>query len=94
MKPQIIFKLHSETKLPKKIIKGAPSSGDFDDYAEMILGAYDVICSESDAKRALKSYGAWDDSDLRDHSANLKRLLWIAVLDCKDQNVSYWYMGE
>jgi hypothetical protein len=29
----------------------------------------------------LREYGAWDDEELKDHSANLARILWIACGD-------------
>lgn len=94
MKPQIKFKLHDYAEMPTDIIQDAPSSGAFDDYADWIMSAYDVICDPDEARKALKNYGAWDDSELEDHEANLRRLLWIAVLDCQEQSVSEWYMGE
>lgn len=32
----------------------------------------------------LQGYGAWDEEELRDHQANLERLLWIASGDLVD----------
>jgi hypothetical protein len=34
----------------------------------------------------LRGYGAWDDAELRDHQANLDRLLWIAAGDIVEGN--------
>lgn len=33
-------------------------------------------------RNALKEYGAWDENELADHSANLDRVFWIACWDC------------
>lgn len=30
---------------------------------------------------SLREYGAWDDDELKDHDANLSRLLWVACGD-------------
>ena len=34
--------------------------------------------------RELQEFGCWSDEDLRDHSANLNRILWIACGDITD----------
>jgi hypothetical protein len=33
----------------------------------------------------LKGYGAWDDDDLQDHAANLRRIVWIAAGNIADK---------
>ena len=35
-------------------------------------------------REELREAGAWDDSELQDHDANLSRLLWIACADIVD----------
>ncbi len=49
-------------------------------YIQMQLEKLDptVIASE------LKSYGAWDDEELKDHEQNIQRLLWLACGDIVD----------
>lgn len=90
----ISFKLHSETKLPKKVIRDAPSQGAFDSYAEYLLQAYNVEVTLQDSITFLRSYGAWDNSELQDLQANKARILWLACLDCKEQKTQFFYMGE
>jgi len=34
----------------------------------------------------LKEYGAWDENELKDHNANLMRILWIAAGNIMDGN--------
>lgn len=33
----------------------------------------------------LREYGAWDDNELKDHAANLTRILWIACGDIVEE---------
>ena len=42
---------------------------------------------DPDAVRAaLREYGAWDDTELADHAANLQRILWIAAGNIIEEN--------
>jgi len=34
----------------------------------------------------LKEYGAWDETELADHDANLDRLLWLAAGDIVEES--------
>lgn len=93
-KPKLSFKLNQETKLPKRVIDDAPMQGPFDDYAEYLLGIYDVQVSLADSIEFLRRYGAWEDSELQDLETNKARILWLACLDCKERETRYFYMGE
>lgn len=92
--PKLIFKLHHEIEFPQGLVDCAPLQGPFDNYAAQILEQYDVRVSLKDSITYLKRLGAWDDSDLQDLELNKARLLWVALLDCKENEVNYWYMGE
>ena len=35
----------------------------------------------------LKEYGAWDETELKDHNENLTRLLWVACCDISEGNI-------
>ena len=35
----------------------------------------------------LKEWGAWDSEELKDHTQNIQRLLWLACCDIKEGNV-------
>ena len=93
MKTKIKFKLHAETELPQDLIDDAPSQGPFDDYAEWIVSKYDVEVSLEDSIQYLKSFGAWDIKELQDLETNIQRILWISILDCKENNTNYFNMG-
>jgi len=94
MKKTIIFRLNQETKLPKKVIDEAPSTGKFDDYAEYLLETFDVECTLSDSIAYLKGVGAWTLDEMQDLETNKGRILWLACLECKDENTTYFYMGS
>ena len=94
MSQKIIFKLHKETEFSQDLIDDAPRQGPFDDYAEWILSTFDVQVSLDDSIKYLKTLGAWSLDELQDLETNKARLLWIALLDCKDQETNFWYMGE
>jgi hypothetical protein len=68
--------------------------GAFDEYGEWIVETYNIEVSEEDVRKFLKSYGAWDAEDLKDYDVNLLRLVWIATLNCKENETTYFYMGE
>ena len=37
-------------------------------------------------RKELREYGAWDETDLIDHNANLMRILWIAAGNIVEEN--------
>lgn len=90
---KINFKINTEIKLPREFIVGMPSSGPADEYVKGLLEEYNVVCSVKDAQQCLKSTGGWTLDELQDHDVNLARLVWIACLDCQEQETNYFYMG-
>ena len=61
------------------------------DYAIKALSLKPYIRRQTDLIDAdllfsvLKEYGVWDDLELRDHSKNVQRILWIAANDVKEE---------
>lgn len=94
MRPTIVFKLHNETEFPQSMVDDAPLQGPFDDYADCILSSYNVEVSLSDSIKYLKGVGAWDTEELQDLETNKARLLWLALLDCNENETNLFYMGE
>ena len=43
------------------------------------------------ARAYLKGFGAWDEEELQDHEANIRRLVWLACCDISEQG--RWYFG-
>lgn len=89
----IKFVMNQDTELPQEIIDDAPSQGRFDDYADYLCETFDVQVTLEDSIKYLKGLGAWDLDELQDLELNKRRLLWVACLDCKENETNYWYMG-
>jgi len=90
----IEFKLNEETELPQEIIDDAPSCGPFDEYAEYLLKNYNIVITLEDSIDFLKDYGAWEKDELQDLETNKARILWLACINCKENNTNYFYMGS
>jgi len=89
----LIFKINTDIELPQNIINDAPYQGPFDDYAEYLLETYNIEVSLDDSIQYLKEYGAWTLEELQDLELNKARILWLACLNCKENNTNYFYMG-
>ena len=72
--------------LTKSDIESASHQGDCDADVKALCARKD-IASQTDKwdpeklKRELKEYGAWDEIELSDHDANIRRLVWILAGD-------------
>lgn len=69
--------------LTKKQAFSASHSGDCSTDIEALLAIRSIYCQLakihlSDLRAELSEYGAWSPEELSDNSANLKRILWIA----------------
>ncbi len=87
---KVKFKLNSETKIPKYWIDNIPESGAADYAVAEIRKKYTIEVSDSDLKKCIGAYSDWDTSNRDD---NIDRLIWIATLDCRENNETYWYMS-
>jgi len=94
MKTRIVFKIHTETELPQNFIDSMPRQGQADETCETLLKEYDIDVSLEDSTKYLKSLGAWDNEELTDLELNKMRLIWIACLDCQENETNRFYMGE
>ena len=61
------------------------------DIKEMTVSDKEVIAALSEIDPAtlrdeLREYGAWDDNELADHTANLERILWLACGQIQDEH--------
>ena len=92
-KKRVVFHFGQETKIPQEWIDSVPRSGPADDAVGYLAGGYGVQVSEGDLKKYLKEYGAWDADELSDHYANIERLIWLASLECQENDTNYFYMG-
>lgn len=88
----IVFVANRETEFPQDLIKNAPKQGPFDEFAEYILSNYTVKINTEDAREYLKECGV-DGVESKDEEELKSYLLWISILDCKENETNYWYMG-
>jgi hypothetical protein len=93
MKTTLEFKINSEIELPQDFIHSIPSQGRADESVSQIQHYYNIECDEKDLITYLKSFGAWEDSELQNHDSNIDRLIWLACLDCQEQETNFFYMG-
>lgn len=89
----IIFKYNHETSFPKEVIDKAPLSGPFDEYAEYLLNTFQVELDLNESIKYLKNYGAWTLEEMQDLETNKALMLWLAILDCKENKTTYFHMG-
>ena len=77
-----------EIKITNACLDNFPKTGKQDEsveaWVEKLRPYLDSIPAEL-IRRTLKSYGAWDVDELSDDEANLRRWLWLAVGNCKEQ---------
>lgn len=90
----IEFKLNEETELPQEVIDSIPRSGQADDAVVELHQDYNFEVTLDDSIKFLSSYGAWDKEELQDLDSNIDRIIWLACLDCQENNTTFFYMGE
>lgn len=90
----IEFKLNDFTTLPQDVIDSVPMSGPADSAVADLREAYDFQCTLQDSIKFLSSYGAWEPEELQDLDSNLDRIVWLAALDCRENDSTEFYMGD
>jgi hypothetical protein len=77
-----------EIKLTKACLDSFPRTGSQDDavdeWVEKLRPYLDTIPADV-IKAYLKSTGGWEEEELTDPEANLRRYLWLAVGNCLEQ---------
>lgn len=82
-----------ELNITKAQAVSGSHSGQCDDDIEFLLEVPNIKrqinkINETLLAEELKEYGAWDETELRDHEQNKRRILWLACGDIVDQNSS------
>jgi len=81
-----------ELKMTKQIAAICSHQGQCDNDVDYIINTMPQISKQLDAIPAdllaaeLKEYGAWDEIELKDNTANKQRILWIAAGDIIEGN--------
>ncbi len=90
----LVFQLHRETYIPKRIREAVPASGPADAAIAWLRQHCTIEVSLQDVQAYLKSTGGWTLDELQDLDKCIDRLLWLACLETQEQNDCYFYMGE
>lgn len=81
----------NDLKLTRKDAESVSHSGDCEDDVIIVMEKkyvkkqLDLLEPETLAKE-LSDYGAWNDDELKDHNANLKRWVWISGGDIVERD--------
>jgi hypothetical protein len=72
-------------QLPAECVSDCSASGSVDDAVAYWVNKLEFDVPEPQAAKWLKEFGAWNAEELADHEANVRRVLWQACCDIKDQ---------
>lgn len=89
----ITFKLNDYTEIPQDMIDSLPCSGACDEAIESLMRHNKIYCDRQDAIRYLESLGFEIDEHDSDHDLT-SRVLWIACLDCRENESTGFYMEQ
>lgn len=70
--------------LPADCIRDCSAQGSVDESVEYWVKRIAFDAPKDGATEYLKAFGAWDDDELADHEANLRRVLWLICWDLKE----------
>jgi len=93
---KVTIKPNDFTEFPTDWIESLPSWGPCDNAIWDIMRFNTVVCDRAAAIRYLAGigYDEPDELELRDDEELTSRVLWIALLDCRENDTTEWYMGE
>ena len=57
---------------------------DADTRIDRLMDAYSIHGDPDDCAAFLRPYGAWDEAELANHSANLRRLIWLTAYELSE----------
>ncbi len=78
-----------ELELTQEQVDSVPRQGVVDSAVEALAMQPSIFeqtaqWSDADMRRELDEYGAWDEVELADRQANIRRLLWLSVGDVQE----------
>lgn len=83
----------SADDLPEQLaadLRDCGATGDASEAVDYVISAYTVTGDPDDCRAYLAGCGAWEDDDLTDHDENLRRLVWLAGCDLREQGEIYF----
>lgn len=84
------------TEFPQDWIESLPKYGACDTAISQIMLHNTVRCNRVEAISFLTNIGYDEPEELAQESDETltSRVLWIALLDCRENDTTEWYMGE
>jgi len=91
----ITIKSDDFTEFPQDWIDSIPRQGAADTAISQIMMYNTVKCNRKDAIKYLAGIGYDEPEELAQESDETLtgRVLWIALLDCRENDTTEWYMG-
>ena len=92
---KINFKADSFVTLPQEWIDSLPRWGSCDTAISEIMMFNTITCDRDEAIDYLTHVGFDEPDTLNDESSDtlVSRVLWIALLDCRENQSTNWYFG-
>jgi len=75
--------------LPRGFVDACSHSGRCDEDVQIFMHRFDVPNKEY-LSDFLSQYGAWDETELKNHEDNKMRLLWLMAGDISDNGEFYY----
>jgi hypothetical protein len=93
---KITIKSNDFTEFPADWIDSIPTHGSADTAISQIMMYNTVNCDRTAAINYLAGIGYDDSEELEvvDDETLTSRVLWIALLDCRENESTEWYMGN
>ena len=93
---KVTIKPNDFTEFPTDWIESLPRWGSCDTAISQIMMFNTVKCDRAAAIRYLAGIGYDEPDELEQENDEelISRVLWIALLDCRENETTEWYMGE
>ena len=93
---RVTIKPNDFTEFPADWIDSIPTSGPADTAISQIMMYNTVKCDRTAAINYLADIGFDEPEELQQESDETltSRVLWIALLDCRENESTEWYMGN
>ena len=80
-----------ELQFTQEQAESVPLSGAADAAIDDLMLDEEIIAqvrelSVEDVREELREYGAWDEEELSDHTSNVRRLIWLAAYQVREEN--------
>jgi hypothetical protein len=72
-------------ELPDEAVTDCSHQGACDEDVAHWAGKLSLELNPDILRKELEQSGAWDDDELADHEANIRRIIWIAANNIKDE---------